>query len=169
MYNFTNHKLLMCLNSSIHIYKHEDPQKNKEILSLSQLSKLGRKDQESWLVLLLSSTQTWCNYCHRECTVPWLRGATVNTVKWLIVYTLCYLPRCGQLFSLRHCRCWAHLSIPPPPPPLPPHCWAAHLAGVPVIPPAPLCVPAGISPASAGQRTQLTGSTVGAEGVLLKA
>lgn len=36
-------------------------------------------------------------------------------------HTLCHLSRCGQLLSLRHCWCWAHLSIPRSPlPSLPP-------------------------------------------------
>lgn len=58
-------------------------------------------------------------------------------------------------------------SLPPSLTPSLPRCRAAHLAGGPVIPAAPLCVPAGISPASTEQQTQLTGSAVGAGGVLL--
>lgn len=71
----------------------------------------------------------------------------------------------SQVEFIRYC---AHLSSIPslPPSPLPPLPGCSP-AGGPVIPAAPLCRPAGISPASAEQRTQLTGSAVGAGGVLL--
>lgn len=89
---------------------------------------------------------------------------TVFTLKWL-KHTVFISPRS----SLGSCRCCAHLpslSSPLPPSPFPPLLGCSP-AGGPVIPAAPLCRPAGISPASAEQRTQLTGSAVGAGGVLL--
>lgn len=65
------------------------------------------------------------------------------------------------------CTPLLHLPFPPLPPTLLPLLPGCSPAGGPVIPAAPLCVPAGISPASAEQQTQLTGSAVGAGGVLL--
>lgn len=61
-----------------------------------------------------------------------------------------------------------HTSFPSALPPLLPSCSPSRGEGlgrgVAVIPAAPLCVPAGISPSSAEQWTQLTGSAVGAGG-----